>query len=118
LPENGNPVHIRFLREQPDIFGFARYPVFSGLMSRTYFGGFDMQRFDFIGFHESRDRDIEVLGGLLGLPLRAELHENRTYAAPERQALQADRTAMGSLRDLLAEDVRFYDRMRGLAHAL
>lgn len=112
LGEPGNPVHARFLAERPDIFAFARYPAFSTLMSQTYFGGFDMARFDFIGFHESRVADLISLGRMLGVPLRDDVHENPGTASVRRAEVQADSGAIDQIRGLLKEDVAFYDRVR------
>ncbi len=115
LPANDNPVHQKFLRERPDVITFAAYPAFSRLMSQTYFGGFDMRRFDFIGFHESRQEDIVTLGRLLGLPLRADIHENASPSDLRKAALLADASTLDRLRALLREDLAFYDRMRASA---
>jgi hypothetical protein len=112
MPEVGNPVHIRFLRERPDIIEFARYRCITGLMSHTYFGGFDMNQFDFIGFHESRDRDIVRLGEKLGILLRPDVHENISPAPDLRQALEANHRAMNQLREILRDDVEFYEKLR------
>ena len=112
LPEQGNPLHHRFLKHNPDIFEFAAYPGISTLMSQAYFGGYDMRRFDFIGLHEDRNRDLRRLGDVLGLPLHAELHQNRTPDCAERQALQTSPQAQRRLQDLLADDIRFYERVR------
>jgi hypothetical protein len=114
FPEHGNPVHTQFLREQPDVFQFALYPALARLMSDTYFGGYDMARFDFIGFHESRAQDIHRLGLTLELPLRSEVHENPTLESLERRVLESGPAAIGRLRDLLAPDVAFYDRTRSM----
>lgn len=110
-PESDNPVHVRFLRERPSILEFAAYPGINRLMSETYFGGFDMGRFDFIGFYESRDTDIRRLAGELGLPLRADRHENRTADSDERRAIEADASIRRRLTDILAADVAFYERL-------
>ena len=61
-PRNENSVHGRFLDERPTIIEFARWSLLQRLMSATYFGGFDMNRFSFVGFHEFaqlRSRRIE-----------------------------------------------------------
>ncbi len=111
-PKHGNEVHDRFLAEQPDIIDFARFSVFSRLMSETYFGGFDMSRFDFIGFHETRTHDIAALGAFLELPLRSEVHENSTPPMAERDALRADSVVMREVRDILLDDTKFYEKMQ------
>ena len=112
LPEPGHCVHARFLRERPSVLEFAAYPGISTLMSETYFGGFDMRRFDFIGFHETRAADLGRLGADLGLPLAAETYENRTADTAERREIKADGALRRRLADLLAADVAFYDRLR------
>jgi hypothetical protein len=115
LVYQGNPVHARFLSEKPDIFAFARYPEFEVLMSETYFGGFDMKRFDFIGFHERRRSDVARLGRELGLTLSGDVHENSTARSDERQQLGQNPAAIGRLRGLLDKDVRFYEKLRAAA---
>jgi SAM-dependent methyltransferase len=113
LPEPGHLLHGRFLRERPSILEFAVYPGITCLMSKTYFGDFDMSRFDFIGFYESRDTDIPRLAEDLGLPLVAGVHENRTTESIERVELEANVSIRRRLSDLLAADVAFYERLRG-----
>ena len=112
LPEPGHGVHARFLRERPSVLEFAAYPGISTLMSETYFGGFDMRRFDLIGFHETRAADLGRLGADLGLSLAAETHENRTADTAERQEMKADPALRRRVADLLAADMAFYDRLR------
>ncbi len=112
LPDPTHGVHARFLRERPSVLEFAAYPGISTLMSETYFGGIDMRRFDFIGFHETRAADIRRLAADLGLPLAPETHENRTAETPERHGVRQDRSLRRRLADLLAADVAFYERLR------
>jgi hypothetical protein len=113
LPATTSPLHQRFAAESPSPEAFARYPGVQALLCRTYFGGVDMGRFEFVGFHETRSVDIPRLGAWLGLPLLAEVHENRTPAIAGREEMLADAALRGRLRDILAEDVRFYERLRG-----
>lgn len=115
LPPIGSPLHDRFLAERPGIEDFAREPGIRHHMSRNYFGGVNMRRFAFVGFHESRHEDIPRLGRLLGLPLSAEVHENRTREHPQRGAMLADTRLRRRLADTLLEDVRFYERQRNAA---
>ena len=112
LPEPGHGVHARFLRERPSVLEFAAYPGIATLMSDTYFGGFDMRRFDFIGFHETRGADLGRLGTDLGLVLAADTYENRTADTAERQEVRADPALRCRVADRLAADVAFYDRLR------
>jgi hypothetical protein len=115
VQEPGHAIHAQFLRERPSILEFARYPALTNLMSETYFGGFDMGRFDFIGFYETRDTGVPHLAADLGLPLVADVHENRTPESVERRSLEADVSVRRRLTDLLSADVKFYEKMRGVA---
>ncbi len=110
--EHGNPVHTRFLAERPDIFEFARYPSFSTLMSQSYFGGFDMTQFDFIGFHENRTTDLLKLGKILGIPLQSTVHENPGLPNTQRDEIKRSRDSLDLLRNILKKDVVFYDNLR------
>jgi hypothetical protein len=110
--ESDHPAHTKFINVRPDIFSFAPYPMFTTLMSQTYFGGFEMERFDFIGYHDTRESDLPLLGRLLGLPLRGDVHENKTPSASERDALQANTSAMRRLRDLLSARLSAFQAAR------
>lgn len=113
MPFEGQALHRRFLDEKPDIEAFAAWAPIRRLSSDTFFGGYDMGRFDFIGFHETRHEDMTRVNALAGLELDAARHDNRTdNDREERQAVRADAALMGRLRDLLADDVRFYDQLR------
>ncbi len=93
----------------PDILTFTRLSHSQTLLIDDY----DLDRFDFIGFHERRDADIARLAVLTGLPLRADLHVNKTrHWGKERQALLQDKKRMAELTDLLAPQIRRYDRIR------
>src|SRR5690606_19884330 len=103
----------RFLDERPDIEAFAAWAPIQRLSSDTFFGGYDMGRFDFIGFHETRHEDMARVNALAGLRLDSARHDNRTdNDRTERQAARDDAALMGRLRDILAEDVRFYEDLR------
>ena len=112
LPESNNPVHIRFLREQPSIVEFAKYQGITNLMSESYFGGFDMGRFNFIGFHETRENDIHRLATELDIPLHPEIHVNKTPDSSSRRFIETDDRTLSMLRDILAADLAFYERLR------
>jgi hypothetical protein len=105
-------LHQRFLVEQPSILRFALYPGMRRLMSASYFGGFDMSRFDFIGFYETRHSDIPRLARALGLDLLVETHANKTPVSSERHMAQTDHALRQNLKSLLVDDIRFYDRIR------
>jgi len=112
IPPSAAPLHRRFLAERPSVEAFAAYPGLRELMSRVYFGGVDMGRFEFLGFHDRRAEDIPRLGALLGLPLSAEVHENESPPDPRRGEMLADSALRARLAGILREDMRFYEALR------
>ena len=112
MPPFDNALHRQFLKERPSIVDFARYPAFRTLMSEAYFGDYDMNRFDFIGFYETRERDIPILARELGLPLSAAVMENPTPPSEQRQRIEANASIIGTITDLLSPDVAFYESLR------
>lgn len=113
MPHEGQALHRRFLDEQPTIEEFATWPPIRGLSSDTFFGGYDMERFDFIGFHETRGPDMARLNAIAGLELEPDRHDNPTASGDEeRAAIRADSRRMAGLADRLVEDVRFYEAQR------
>ncbi|CAN5334107.1 hypothetical protein BH10PSE2_BH10PSE2_07800 [soil metagenome] len=108
----GGKRHGRFMEERPSVIDFAKADRYSEMMSDVFFGGFDMARLDFLGFHETRTHDVPALGVALGLTLLPEVHSNATPVHPERLELEADAYRMGQLRDVLYKDVEFYEKAR------
>lgn len=107
----GHELHARFLRDRPSLAEFATYPGIQRLMSETYFGDFDMARFDFIGFHETRDCDIQSLASALHLNLSASVQENKSRAAFGRIWARLDRNTINRVKHHLADDIDFYNLM-------
>lgn len=88
----------------------ARLPLLRRLLSETYFGGFDMARFDVIGTHDDRATFFTTLAARIGRRLDPGMHENETPPASGRAAMAADPALRRRLEDLLADDVRFFER--------
>ena len=105
-----------FLREKPTIEEFAKkYHPLQRLMSETYFGGYDMSRFDFVGFNETRLADISKLSEMIGLPLDATVQFNRTESGWERRAeIKNDHIVLARLSTLLADDLSFFERQKAI----
>ena len=114
FPATGNAVHDRFLHENPDIVEFAKNYPLKTLMSEAYFGDFDMNCFDFVGFHENREDSFKSISNLLGVPLSHDFHINKTDDKHDdnRSAIVADSRTISELRDALKDDLKFYDNMR------
>lgn len=98
---------------------FARLPLIRWTYTRVFFRDTDMGRFDYIGRHEDVAKDwsgaLEGLGIDAGLPPR---RVNETNAWIDgyneaREAILGDRVKMGALRDVFADDFRFYERYAG-----
>ena len=105
-------LHQRFLDERPSIVDFARWPAFRTLMSEAYFGNYDMRRFDFIGFHETREADVARLATELNLPLSPAVKTNVTPPSTARRQVEENAFTISAVTDLLASDIKFYDTLR------
>lgn len=112
IPPQPSCLHQYFLKEGLDVVGLARLPLLRYLYSKTYFGGWDMGRLDFVGRYENRDADLMRLGAVLGLSFNSALHLNATEAdgeASERALFMEDQRLIARLHDILADDIRFYE---------
>jgi hypothetical protein len=81
-------------------------------MSEVYFGGFEMKRFNFIGFYDNMSIDLDRLSTELGLPLTVRVRENATPGSEERMNVMHDRVTIDLLRHALRDDVKFYEALR------
>lgn len=108
----GNPIHDRFLEERPTLEAFAQHPKMSVLMSSIYFGGVDMEIFDFIGFYDELQADSRRLCNLIGVPAAMIARVNVTPHDVQRGEVEADNRLMQRLRDLLAADIGFYEAVQ------
>jgi hypothetical protein len=111
--DNGHATFQLFKKILPTLFEFAEFPSIKRLMSQTYFGDVPMSVFDFIGFYDRRDRDLARLEDLLGITL-PQVHANRMSddQRESRNSIMNDGKAIEQLRQSLAEDCAFYDRIR------
>lgn len=107
-----NALHGYFLKNNLSIIDLARLPIMQNLYSHAYFGGWDMRRLNFVGAHETRTEDLQRLSDMIGVTLDSGLHLNTTEAAGdnlERNTILSDQLLLGRLRDLLGEDIKFYE---------
>src|SRR5215213_337469 len=108
-------LHAKFLRERPTIEKFAGSAPIRRLMSEMYFGGYDMARFDLVGFIETRSADYRKLNQVAGLPLDPDIRLNETATHhEERAAIKSDALLMSRISALLSDDIRFYQRQRAI----
>lgn len=96
------------------LLDLAFLPAIRYLFSRTYFGGVDLTRFDFIGFMDSYAEDLKKLGQLLSVPF-SEFKENITTCPGYRDkvnAVKADKRLMAALSDCLSDDIKLYEEVK------
>jgi hypothetical protein len=83
-------------------------PALRRLMSSSYFGGYDMRRFDVIGVFERQEAFRKAVTSLVDLEIPAEGKVNVTTPSEERGNVLCDTKLMAKLRHLLADDIRFF----------
>lgn len=105
-----DPLHDYFLRHNLTLLDTAKLPLLRHLFSKTYFGGFDMGRFNLVGRHDNRDAALTKLGTLIGGTFAGDTHENVTQPTQERQEAGSNPHMQRALADILIDDMRFYDR--------
>lgn len=107
-----SPLFRYFKENKLSVQRLAMLPVIRFLYSQTYFGGFDMSRFDFVGEYGDYPRELQRLGGRLGVEFDLALRLNVTPTIQEKN-LQVTQLDACALSDILAEDIRFYERHAG-----
>ena len=90
----------------------AMLPTIRFLYSKTYFGGFDMNRFDFIGDYSDYSLELQRLGVQLGVEFDLSLRINTTKEISGYD-LKFDRSEIVALTEILAADIKFYEQHVG-----
>ena len=106
----GSPEHDYFLATRPSVFEFAEQTA--GVAFQAYFGGFDMRRFDFVGFHDLRVQHLRVLSQLIGFQISPDISLNVTPYSAERCEIEGNQSKMAKIREILRLDLEFYYDMR------
>lgn len=109
LPRSDSPLHCYFLDNKPSLLETARLPLLRRLFCRTYFGGFDMARFNLVGRHDARTDTLARLGSDIGIPVDGGARVNETPPSPERVEVETDTRLHRLLQDVLSDDIRFYE---------
>jgi hypothetical protein len=107
---HGNGIYELVKHKRLSLLEVAEIPRMRFLMSQTYFGAYDMRRFDVIGTYANRLAFIHEVSNLIGVPLSARERKNVTPPSEERANVLADTKLLARLRFLLQDDVRFYER--------
>jgi hypothetical protein len=108
-PAQGHGIYAFAKRQRLSLLEIAEIPMLRRLMSETFFGGFDMRRFDIIGAHDRRNEFITAVSNAVGIPLSTTHRENVTPPSEERGNVLSDTTMIAKLRHLLQDDIRFYE---------
>jgi hypothetical protein len=109
----GHALFRSFVAERPSILDFARHPTFRHLLTRTFFGGYAMDRFDVIGDYARRDAYVGAISRLLNVKLDRSVYVHRTPPSAERERTANSRQLTSALRDVLRDDIAFYERWAG-----
>lgn len=114
-----NPMNTYFFREKPSLLESARLPLYRNYYSFTFFGDFGPEMYDFIGNYSRLDDEIERLKTLLGVDSNIGLlDENITSKKADgymefKESVLNDPATMGRLKEILADDIAFYERHAG-----
>jgi len=111
-----NPLHQYVISNRLSFIEFARIPRVNSLYTSIYFRNVDMTQFDFIGTYDRLSQDwtptLVHMGIVPALP-RREMNRTVDLVAEydiRRSEILNDHRMMTRLRDLFADDLRFYER--------
>jgi hypothetical protein len=111
-----NALHQYVISNRLTFIEFARIPRVNSLYTSIYFRDVDMAQFDFIGAYDQLSQDWTATLAHIGIaPTLPRRELNRTadlvaeYDARRSEILN-DHKMMAQLRDLFADDLRFYER--------
>ena len=107
---SGHSLYKYFCESQLGLIDLATIPALRKLMSGVYFRDVDMGCFDVIGNFQYLDGYLRRVSDLIGLELGFLPKLNVAPPSDERTAVSEDPRTLARLRDLLADDLRFYER--------
>jgi hypothetical protein len=110
MERQNDPLHDYFLDHGLTIAETAQLPLVRWALSRTYFEGFDMGRFDIIGRYSEYEKALKDLSARIGVPFDAGLKENVTPESEARQQASENADLRNQLEDILRDDIRFYEQ--------
>lgn len=113
-----HPVFNYFKKANLSLSRLAMLAQLRYLYSRTYFGGFDMANFDFIGDYACYEQELMRLGESLGVRFDRDVRHNVTAhqmgpagSGCSHRALSDDEFA--ELARILKDDIDFYEAYKG-----
>jgi hypothetical protein len=108
-PLAGHTIYQYAKAQRLSLLELAEIPRLRWLMSRSYFGDFDMRRFNVIGSYDKRVEFFARISAAIGKTLQVNTWENASAASEERSNASCDAKLIARLRYLLQDDIRFYD---------
>jgi hypothetical protein len=111
-PAHGHSLHDQFLSEQPSIVQFARMPFLRHFYRQVLFRDVDMGMFDLIGNTENMDESVSQMEKVTGRKLWLETTNANTckHCRKQRAKILKKESVLAELRDILADDIAFYER--------
>jgi len=114
-----HPIFEYFKAEQLSLIRFAMIPAVRYLYTQSYFGGFDMTQFDFIGDYARYDDELLRLGNRLGANFDLKVRHNTT-AEYFKDELDSEYSGSAisdveheELAQILKKDINFYTTYKG-----
>lgn len=116
LRNSANPLRQLVSEGKLSLLDFARTPKFASFLSKWTFGEIDMNRFSLVIWHDDYAAGIATLSDMIGHDLTTQ-HKNISASRSEayedaRERTLADAPLMAELRNILSEDIAFYERVR------
>lgn len=115
-PAAGHALHEYVLAQDLTLDQFARLPFIRRCFTAVFFRGVDLGELDFIGFHDRAAADMERLSALAGVRLALPMTNPNPDPGYRQmvETLRADGARLGRMRDLLADDIAFYEKARAM----
>jgi hypothetical protein len=114
MPRGTHRLHLEMLDGQLDLEEFAKLPSIRHFYTQNYFSGVSLEEFSFIGIFEEMPRAMAAIDQALGCTIDLGF-ENRNESPVYRQEmenLQSDAPRLRRLKNLLADDIQFYEACR------
>jgi hypothetical protein len=108
--KRGHAIFRHFCDRNLDLVQTANLPALRYLMTGRYFSGVDMDCFDVIGDFSNISAYCAQVSKCVGIPLAEPERLNVAPESDERSQLCREPKTLSKLRDLLADDLRFYER--------
>lgn len=109
---NTNLIRKRVYEKKISFTEFSKTPSLRWLYTHIFFGGVNMDIFDFIGCFENPENDVPRLSNILNIDLPIK-HENKNMFENYNSKIEeitSDRKLMVSLENTLIDDIRFYEK--------